>query len=79
MLFKSQLTEERVGDIDDLSCDDDLKPGKEADRVCSYDALAQDHAREAYFSHRVITAIHLAEHLPKVFVPDILTPPPDKA
>lgn len=79
MLFKSQLTEERVGDIDDLSCDDDLKPAKEADRVFSYDSFAQDHAREAYFSHRVVTAIHIAEQLPKVFVPDILTPPPNKA
>lgn len=39
--------------------------------------LSEDHARDTYLATVVNVAIHLSEHLPPQYAPDIATPPPN--
>ena len=77
ILFKGQITEEEVRGDSHGDGDSQVKLKKEGDPLFHPDDNAQASARIAFLTHQISTLIHEAEHLPKTFVPDILTPPPN--
>lgn len=71
MLFKNQMTEE----VHESSHDD--SPGKfkkQPEKIFFKSGIC---ASVQYLTAKVQVAIHEAERLPRNFVPDILTPPPN--
>jgi|GEM_PF-5064147 len=80
VVFKAQLAEEEVKHCAG-GCEDEpevkLKSG--GDPLHYPESGLQAAARSNHLSHQILTAIHLAEQMPTVFVPDVLSPPPDRA
>lgn len=79
ILYKGQITEEEVHTCSE-GCEDSnaLKLKIEGDPFHHTERqLFQAHARVAFLTQQINTAIHHAEHIPIHFVPDILTPPPN--
>ena len=71
ILFKGLMTEEIHETADDTS---GPKLKKEPAKLFN---KHEDLASILYFTSRVNTALHDAEKLPRHFVPDIITPPPN--
>lgn len=71
ILFKGQMTEE----IHESHTDESCNKLKKNEPYKLYDAEIV--ARIQYFESKIQTAIHEAERLPKDYVPDIFTPPPN--
>lgn len=77
ILFKGQMTEEiHEADLADGSSSK-LKKGTDPFRIYHLDT--EQTARIQYFSHRASLAVIESERLPLQFIPDIFTPPPNRA
>jgi hypothetical protein len=78
ILFKGQMTEEihESGPSPDNG-NAKLKKGTDPFRLHNFDT--KDIARIQYLSAKICIAIVEAERLPKQFIPDIVTPPPNFA
>lgn len=82
LLLKKACTEQSGDDEGNAGNDDPPTPKqfkeKEDTDKC-YPAPLLFHTREVIVEHRVETALHEAERLVPHFVPEILTPPPNRA
>ncbi len=76
ILFKGQMTEE-IHEADVNDCSSKIKKGTDPFRIHSTET--DQTARIQYYSHRAILAVLESERLPGQFVPDIFTPPPNRA
>jgi hypothetical protein len=78
-LFKGQMTEE-VHETCDSDCSDDCpvsKVKKESEFGTILHIAQESIALQSYINCKLHTAIHNTESLPKHFVDDITTPPPN--
>jgi hypothetical protein len=73
ILFKGQMTEE----IHETS-HDDIGSGKIKKADLKVFLKSETLASVRYLSSKLTVAIHETERLPRHFVPDILTPPPNR-
>jgi hypothetical protein len=73
ILFKGLMTEEIHETVDENSGSSKLK--KEPAKLYF---KAESLASIKYLTKKIQTAIHESESLPRHFVPDILTPPPNR-
>jgi hypothetical protein len=78
ILFKGQLTEEiheeACGDAEDP---ESVKLKKDGESFKYHNSINEFFARNRYYSHNVMVAIHEADHIPLLYLPDIPTPPPN--
>lgn len=78
ILFKGQLTEEiheeGHGDAEDL---EDAKLKKDGDPFKFHYPVTEFVARNHFHTHSAMVAIYEADHIPLLYLPDILTPPPN--
>lgn len=79
LLCKGQLTEEvqeeALADTEEEPAGAKLK--KEAEQFKFHNSTIEFVARTQYYGHNIMVAIHEADHLPLVYLPDIPTPPPN--
>ncbi|RYD57691.1 MAG: hypothetical protein EOP56_07910 [Sphingobacteriales bacterium] len=78
LLFKGQLTEEiheeSYSDAEDL---ENNKLKKNEEPLKFHMPLDELFARSRYYTHNIMVAIHEADHIPLLYLPDIPTPPPN--
>lgn len=73
ILFKQQMTEEIHETVDDNPPGSKIKKESETKLFIKNEMMAS----AIYLTKIVELALHRSEHLPRHFVPDIVTPPPN--
>ncbi|WP_276132531.1 hypothetical protein [Polluticoccus soli] len=73
ILFKGQMTEEIHETADDSPPGSKIKKESDTKIFAKYETVAS----VIHFTKIVELTLHRSEHLPRHFVPDILTPPPN--
>jgi hypothetical protein len=78
MLFKGQITEEKLEcGVDADDCPDSKVKKEEDPKFHSQGSHNSDIAALQYVNAKISIALHLSEVFPLEHVPDVLTPPPN--